>query len=79
VLVFTFASPVQNVWVYAVNPLDLTDAGEVRADPFGGTPSATLGIPISFGSITPLPVVTSTVRVFAGLGVRVSVYGNRRA
>jgi murein DD-endopeptidase MepM/ murein hydrolase activator NlpD len=77
-LVFTFSAPVQNIWVNAVNPLDLTDVGEVRVDPFGGTPSATLGIPVGFGSLTPIPATLTTVRVFAGVGVRVTVYGNRR-
>lgn len=78
VLTFTFTSPVQNIWIYAVNPLALDDLGEVRVDPFGGNPTSTFGIPVSFGGITPIPVVATTIKVFAQVGVRVTVYGNRR-
>lgn len=77
-LTFTFAAPVQALWVYAVDPADLTASGEVRADPFGGTPTASLGIPVPFGGSFPIPVTTSSVKVFAASGIRVSVYGNRR-
>lgn len=79
VLTFTFAASVQNIWVYAVNPLDLTATGEVRVDPFGGTPSASTGIPVSYGGGFPIPIVTSSVKVFAPVGSRVTIYGNRRA
>lgn len=75
VLDFTFSAPVQNLWVYAVRD---DDSGEVRVDPFGGTPSANLGIPVAFGGITPIPTTATVVRVFAETGVRVTVYGNRR-
>jgi hypothetical protein len=77
VLTFTFNEPVQNLWVYAIaaNP---DTQGEVRVDPFGGAPSASLGIPVAFGGITPIPTTASIVRVFAATGIRVTVYGNRR-
>lgn len=78
VLTFTFSTPVQNMWVYAVRPIDLAADGEVRADPFGGAPSATFGIPISLGAITPIPAVATSIKIFAAAGVRVTVYGNRR-
>lgn len=78
VLTFTFSAPVQNIWVYAVDPSDLTASGEVRVDPYGGTPSASLGIPVSFGGGFPISATTSAVKVFAPSGVRVTVYGNRR-
>ena len=78
-LMFVFSAAVQNVWVYAVNPSDLSEAGEVRVDPFGGTPSATLGIPVAFGGGFPIPATTSSVKVYAENGIRVTVYGNRRA
>lgn len=78
VLTFTFSAPVQNIWVYAVNPLAPDDLGEVRVDPFGGTPTASLGIPVALGGITPIPTTATVVRVLAPNGVRVTVYGNRR-
>jgi hypothetical protein len=80
VLTFTFAADVQTVWVYAVDPLDLTGTGEVRVQPFVGdtAPSATFGIPVPYGGAFPIPAVTDEVRVFAPAGARVTVYGNRR-
>lgn len=79
VLTFTFASPVQNVWVYAIDVTDPTLSGEVRVDPFGGTPSANLGIPVSYGGGFPIPFTGDTVRIFAPANARVTIYGNRRA
>lgn len=72
VLTFTFSSPVNLVWV--------TDSGAVttnvsRADPFGGTPSATLGIPVLNAAPTPLTVTTSSVKVYAPAGTTISVHG----
>lgn len=77
-LTFTFSAVVQTVWVYAVDPADLTATGEVRVDPYGGTPTASLGIPVGFGGGFPIGVTTSAVKVFAASGVRVTVYGNKR-
>jgi hypothetical protein len=75
VLTFTFTSAVQ---------LAVVDANGVatdiaRADPFGGTPTATLGIPCRDETPTFMPVATSTVKVFAPSAMVVSVYGYRRA
>jgi hypothetical protein len=78
VLTFTFSAPVQTVWVYAVHTTDPASTAEVRVDPFGGTPSASLGIPVSLGGGFPIPAVTDEVAVFAPSGVRCTVYGNRR-
>lgn len=78
VLTFEFSEPVQNIWAYAVLEGNAEALGEVRVDPYGGSPSGTFGIPVSFGSITPIPAIAQTVRVWAQDGVRVTVYGNRR-
>lgn len=77
-LTFTFSAAVQTVWVYAVDPADLTASGEVRIDPFGGTPTASLGIPVPLGVGFPIDIVASSVKVFAAADIRVTVYGNRR-
>jgi len=74
VLTFTFAAAVQLVVIHA------RGAGLVaRADPFGGTPSASVGIVCGEDSPTYVPVVTSQVKAFAPAGCTVSVYGMRRA
>lgn len=78
VLTFTFSADVHTIWVYAIDANDDTAAGEVRTDPFGGVPTATLGIPVAFGGGFPIPVITGEVKIYAGDGVRVTVYGNRR-
>lgn len=75
VLTFTFASPVQLAVVYG----DGLATDVARADPFGGTPSATLGIPCGDEVPTFLPVTTSAVKVFAPAGMVVSVCGYRRS
>jgi hypothetical protein len=74
VLTFTFASPVNLVWV--------VDTGAVttnvcRADPFGGTPSATAGIPVFNQAPSPITVTTSSVKVYAPAGAVVAVHGYR--
>lgn len=74
VLTFTFASPVDLVFVHGKSGSgNLT----LRADPFGGTPSASQGIPSDDGSPLPLPVTTDTVRVYAPNGMTVTVWGYR--
>lgn len=78
VLTFTFSAPVQNIWVYAINPADLTESGEVRVDPFGGTPSGSFGIPVPFGGGFPIAVTGTVIKVFAPADIRVTLYGNRR-
>lgn len=78
VLEFNFTFAVQTLWVYAVLTDNLDAVGEVRVDPFGGTPAINLGIPVSYGAGFPISVITSSVRVSAPSGVRVTIYGNRR-
>jgi hypothetical protein len=75
VLTFTFSAAVQMVMIFA-NGL-ATDIA--RADPFGGTPTATLGIPIGDEAVAYLPVTTSSVKIFAPAGMVVSVAGLRRS
>jgi len=65
---FTFASPVDLVWVRS--------AVAARADPFGGTPTATTGIPCAADEPNPMSVRASSVKVFAASGT-VSVWGYR--
>lgn len=73
-LTFTFSSPVQLVYVFARSAA----GGSIsRADPFGGTPAASAGIPCDDGVPQAIPVTTSTVKVFAPSGVTVSVWGYR--
>ena len=71
VLTFTFAAPMDLVWVEA------TGSGGARADPFGGTPTASLGIICQDGIPKPLVVRTSSVKVLAPVGVSVNVFGQR--
>ena len=75
VLTFNFASAVQLVVVHG----DGADGELARADPFGGTPSAVLGIPCGSEIPTYLPVTTSSVKVFAPASMVVSVWGYRRS
>ena len=70
VLTFTFASPVQLIWVKPTG-------GTCRVDPFGGTPAASVGIPCDDGIPNPLTVRTTVIQVFANSGVTVSVWGYR--
>jgi hypothetical protein len=69
-LTFMFASEVQLTWVRC-------DGGNGRADPFGGTPTATLGIICEDGIPNPLTVSTTSVKVFANIGTSVNVWGYR--
>ena len=78
VLTFTFSFPVVALWVYAVDPTDIAAGGEIRVNPFGGTPSNSIGMPVPLGAAFPLTVTTSSVRVYAEDGIRVSVTGYRR-
>lgn len=70
VLTFTFDPQVDLVWVRC-------DGGVGRADPFGGTPTASQGIPCDDAVPNPITVTTSVVKVFAATGVSVSVWGFR--
>lgn len=71
VLTFTFSAPVQMVVIEA-------RGATVRADPFGGTPTAGKGVVCFDGTPTYVPVTTSQVKVHAPGGATVSVYGLRR-
>jgi len=66
---FTFASPVDLVWVRCV-------AVAGRCDPFGGTPSASQGIYCAADEPNPMTIRTSSVKVFAASG-QISVWGYR--
>jgi len=73
VLTFTFAAARNLVLIQAVG------AGQVaRADPFGGTPSATQGIRCDDATPTYLPVTATVVRVHAPAGMVVSCAGFSR-
>lgn len=74
VLTFTFASPVNLVLIEAVG----SGSQVARVDPFGGTPTANLGIRADDAVPTYLPVTTSSVKVFAPASMVVSVAGFRR-
>lgn len=74
VLLFTFSAPVQLVVVDANGAV--TDVA--RADPFGGTPTATRGVACRDETPAYMPVATSAVRVFTPVGMAVSVAGYRR-
>ena len=74
VLTFTFPAPVQLAVVHA------TGAGlTARADPFGGAPSASTGVKCPDDVPTYIPVVTSTIKVYAPSGMTVGVWGYRRS
>ena len=72
VLDFEFAAPVDLLWVRA-------DGGDARAEPFGGDPAANFGIVCEDGIPNPLTIRTDTVKVFAGVGTTVHVWGYRYA
>lgn len=75
---YTFAAERHAVWVYAVDPGDLTAVGEIRVDPFGGTPTATLGIPVPYGAGFPLTIPLTSLKIYAATGIRVTVIGYSR-
>jgi hypothetical protein len=70
VLTFTFAQAMDMVWVSS-------RGGVSRADPFGGSPTATLGIYCDDGIPQPLTVTTTTVKVYAPSGATVTLWGYR--
>jgi hypothetical protein len=67
---------VNQVWINADGGAASTAV--CRADPFGGTPTASSGIPVYNQAATPLLVNTSAVRVFAPSGQTVTVWGYSR-
>ncbi len=71
VLTFTFTGGAcQLIWIRC-------DGGQGRADPFGGTPTGSLGIRCDDGIPNPVTIETSTVKVFANTGTTVQVWGYR--
>lgn len=73
VLTFTFTDPVAAFWVAVVG-----DSGVCKVDHYGGTPSATQGIPVEAGGVMPIPEPASVVRVFAPSALVVTVWGHLR-
>lgn len=71
VLTFTFATTMHMVVVEADGLV------EAYADPFGGTPASGTGIPCRDEVPVHLPVVTSSVKVYAPTGTTVHVWGFR--
>ena len=68
---FTFANAPDLVWIRSVG-------GISRADPTGGTPSATTGVYCADDEPTPITISGQTaVKVFAPIGAVVSVWGFR--
>ncbi len=76
VLTFTFAQVVNQVWINADGGAASTAV--CRADPFGGTPSSVLGIPVYNQAATPLLVNATLVKIYAPSGQVVSVWGYYR-
>jgi len=76
VLTFTFSSAIDFIWV---NDIGATTTNISRCDPFGGTPSASLGVAVPNAVPTPIFVTpaSTTVKVFAPSGSTISLYGHR--
>lgn len=68
VLTFTFSSDVHLIWVRS-------DGGISRADPFGGTPTASLGIYCEDGVPQPITVTALIIKVYAPNGATLRVWG----
>ena len=66
---FSFSTPVDLVWVRSFT-------AAARADPFGGTPTASQGIPCAIDEPNPITVRTSVVKVIAAAGM-IAVWGYR--
>lgn len=69
-LEFTFAAPVDLIWVRC-------DGGDGRANPFGGIPDVDSGIFCEDGIPNPITMTATVVRVFAAIGTTVRVWGYR--
>ncbi len=74
VLTFTFSSPVVSFWVAVVGT-----TGVCKVDHYGGTPSASSGIPVEAGGVLPIPEPATVVKIYAPAGTTVTVWGQRRA
>lgn len=70
VLTFTFTQQQHLVWVRS-------DGGNVRVDPFGGTPTATLGILVEDAVPQAIGITTLSVKVYASAFTTVRVWGAR--
>lgn len=69
VLTFTFSSTMDEVFVHSAG-------AATRADPLGGTPAASTGIPCPSGTIVAMRVRTSSVKIYASSSATaVSVWG----
>lgn len=73
VLTFTFSAAVSLIVVQSTGTSLVS-----RCDPFGGTPTASLGIRLDDGVPNYVAVATSSVKVFAPSGASIAVYGLRR-
>ncbi|MFA6125519.1 hypothetical protein [Sphingomonas sp.] len=76
VLTFTFSAEVAGFWVAVVG-----DAGVCKLDHYGGTPSATSGIPVgpdAPSAVLPIPEPATAVKVYAPTGTTVTVWGHFR-
>lgn len=76
VLTFTFSAQVAMFWVAVVG-----DAGVCKLDHYGGTPSASSGIPVgpdAPSAILPVPEPATSVKVYAPTGTTVTVWGHFR-
>jgi hypothetical protein len=73
VITFNFSFP--------VNYLTVESDGYglvARADPFGGTPSSTLGVPCRHQTPQSFKIITDVVRVYAPTSANITVWGFRR-
>lgn len=75
VLTFTFAAARNLILIEAVG----TGTQVARADPFGGTPTATQGIRCDDSVPTYLPVTATVVKIFAPASMAVAVAGFSRS
>lgn len=77
VLNFDFSNPVDFIWV---TDIGATTTNISRVDPFGGTPSSSLGIPVFNATPTPINVTPARTRiqVYAPSGSTITMYGYRR-
>ncbi len=77
VLTFTFSQQVNQVWINADGGASSTAV--CRVDPFGGTPTSVLGIPVYNQAATPILVNATTVKIYTPSGQVVSVWGYYRS
>lgn len=73
VVSFIFSAPVHLVVIESFG-----DGLVSRADPYGGIPTSSLGIPCRHEVPLYLPIITTTVDVYIPSGASVNVWGFRR-